>query len=86
MIALVSKTLLVSASFLGSAMCSVVYLTGNRFLDLQHTMFLLTNDDKLHLAPISKESPRVLDVGCGTGIWSIEFGIVPSYQAVIRPL
>lgn len=59
-------------------MCFVVYLTGNRFLDLQHTMFLLTNDDKLHLAPINKESPRVLDVGCGTGIWSIEFGIVPT--------
>lgn len=35
-------------------------------------------DDKLHLAPINKTSPRVLDAGCGTGIWSIEFGIFPT--------
>lgn len=44
-------------------------------LDLQHTIWLLCLDDKLHLAPINKTSPRVLDAGCGTGIWSIEFGI-----------
>lgn len=32
----------------------------------------------LHCAPIDKQSPRVLDAGCGTGIWSIELGISPA--------
>ncbi|KAL8788500.1 MAG: hypothetical protein Q9195_007277 [Heterodermia aff. obscurata] len=29
--------------------------------------------DKLYLAPIGDEKGRVLDIGCGTGIWAIEF-------------
>lgn len=45
----------------------------NERLNLQHAIFLLTFDDRLHCAPLKKRAPRVLDAGCGTGIWSIEF-------------
>lgn len=39
-------------------------------LDFAHHMYLLTLDQKLHLAPI--ENPHtILDVGTGTGIWAI---------------
>ncbi|KAH7381937.1 S-adenosyl-L-methionine-dependent methyltransferase [Cadophora sp. MPI-SDFR-AT-0126] len=41
-------------------------------LDLQHHLFVMTMDSKLHLAPI--ENPQhVLDIATGTGIWAIEF-------------
>lgn len=53
-----------------------VYLTRGH-LELQHTLFLLTFSDKLYCAPLQKQSPRVLDAGCGTGVWSIELGILP---------
>ncbi|KAJ4333824.1 hypothetical protein N0V87_007300 [Didymella glomerata] len=42
-------------------------------LDLQHHAFRLTLDGKLYRAPIADDVQRVLDVGCGTGIWSIDF-------------
>ncbi|KAF2490796.1 S-adenosyl-L-methionine-dependent methyltransferase [Lophium mytilinum] len=42
-------------------------------LDLQHHAFRLTLDGALYRAPISKNVQNVLDVGCGTGIWAIEF-------------
>jgi SAM-dependent methyltransferase len=42
-------------------------------LDLQHHAFRLTLDGKLYRAPIPDNVQNVLDVGCGTGIWSIEF-------------
>jgi hypothetical protein len=39
-------------------------------LDFAHHMYLLTLDQKLHLAPI--QSPQtILDCGTGTGIWAI---------------
>jgi|TARA_R110002003_G_scaffold463_2_gene20029 hypothetical protein len=39
-------------------------------LDFAHHMYLLTLDQKLHLAPL--QSPQtILDVGTGTGIWAI---------------
>jgi len=38
-----------------------------------HHKSLLLLDGKLHLAPIDKEIERALDVGCGTGIWCIDF-------------
>lgn len=46
--------------------------------DLQHTIFLLTFDHKLYAAPVEKQPSRVLDAGCGTGVWSIEYGAFPS--------
>ncbi|KAH7357650.1 S-adenosyl-L-methionine-dependent methyltransferase [Pyrenochaeta sp. MPI-SDFR-AT-0127] len=42
-------------------------------LDLQHHAFRLTLNGRLYRAPIPKDVQNVLDVGCGTGIWSIEF-------------
>ncbi|KAF4631699.1 hypothetical protein G7Y89_g6432 [Cudoniella acicularis] len=41
-------------------------------LNLQHHLWTLTLDGRLHLAPI--ESPmRVLDIGTGTGLWALEY-------------
>ncbi|KAH8168458.1 methyltransferase domain-containing protein [Sarocladium implicatum] len=45
----------------------------NERLDLQHNLLLMTFDSKLHCAPLPKAPERVLDAGCGTGIWAIEF-------------
>ncbi|KAI0124704.1 methyltransferase [Xylariales sp. AK1849] len=42
-------------------------------LDLQHRMWEITLDDKLHLAPIGKSPHRVLDIATGSGIWAIDF-------------
>ncbi|KAK1756515.1 S-adenosyl-L-methionine-dependent methyltransferase [Echria macrotheca] len=44
-------------------------------LDLQHTMMLLLQDNRLHLCPAGKDKPmrRVLDAGTGTGIWAMDF-------------
>lgn len=43
---------------------------------MQHTMFILTFNDKLGNAPPNDPGAkvgRVLDVGTGTGIWAIDF-------------
>lgn len=42
-------------------------------LDLQHHLFLLTLNGRLHRAPISKNTQNVLDLGTGTGIWATDF-------------
>ncbi|KAK3682044.1 S-adenosyl-L-methionine-dependent methyltransferase [Podospora appendiculata] len=46
----------------------------NERLDLQHHVFTLTFDGKLHIAPLPKPPAHVLDVGTGMGIWAIDFG------------
>jgi SAM-dependent methyltransferase len=42
-------------------------------LDLHHHIFGLTLDGRLFRAPISSTPERVLDYGCGTGIWAVDF-------------
>jgi hypothetical protein len=39
-------------------------------LDLQHHIYRLNVDGKLHLAPIPKDVHNILDIGCGTGLVS----------------
>jgi hypothetical protein len=46
----------------------------DHFIDLQHQLWMITLYDELHLAPV-KEPQTVLDIGTGTGIWAIEFGL-----------
>ncbi|KAF9636061.1 putative sam dependent methyltransferase protein [Lasiodiplodia theobromae] len=42
-------------------------------LDIAHNLWLKTLDDKLTLAPLPEKIEKVLDVGCGTGTWAIDF-------------
>ncbi|KAL1880551.1 hypothetical protein VTK73DRAFT_5564 [Phialemonium thermophilum] len=51
--------------------------TENERLDLQHHIFCLSYDGRLGLCPLNDPGAkvgRVLDVGCGTGIWTIDYG------------
>ncbi|KAI9798954.1 MAG: hypothetical protein M1833_004307 [Piccolia ochrophora] len=51
--------------------------------DLQHHLFTLTLDNKLHLAPVKGKAQNVLDIGTGTGIWAIDYADEhPSAQVV----
>src|SRR5262245_37840179 len=43
----------------------------NDQLDIAHQMFLIMLTNKLHLAPLTHPQ-RILDLGCGTGIWCID--------------
>ena len=50
-------------------------------MDIVHHLVKLVLDGKLFLAPIGDNPQRVLDLGCGTGIWAIEMGdLFPSAQ------
>ena len=40
-------------------------------MDLEHEIFLMLLDNRLHLAPLTSPQ-RILDVGTGTGIWAIQ--------------
>ncbi|KAI9733115.1 MAG: hypothetical protein M1834_003662 [Cirrosporium novae-zelandiae] len=42
-------------------------------LDLQHQLWLIALDGKLHLAPISQDIKTALDIATGTGIWALDF-------------
>ncbi|UPK91873.1 hypothetical protein LCI18_002808 [Fusarium solani-melongenae] len=47
--------------------------TENERLDIQHHLFALTFEGRLHAAPLTQPLRRALDAGCGTGIWAIDF-------------
>jgi hypothetical protein len=42
-------------------------------LELQHIVWLLSLNGRLHIAPLPAEMERVCDLGTGTGKWAIEF-------------
>ncbi|KAI1390645.1 S-adenosyl-L-methionine-dependent methyltransferase [Hypoxylon trugodes] len=52
-------------------------------LDLQHQLFIIAIGNKLNIAPIPDNPPRVLDIATGTGIWAIEFAIQHPRSEVI---
>jgi ubiquinone/menaquinone biosynthesis C-methylase UbiE len=44
-------------------------------MDIYHKIMEVARRGKLHEAPIpvhSADPPRILDLGCGTGIWAID--------------
>ena len=41
---------------------------------MMHHMLVTRCHNKLHLAPIGDHPQRILDIGCGTGIWTMEMG------------
>ncbi|KAI0380330.1 S-adenosyl-L-methionine-dependent methyltransferase [Hypomontagnella monticulosa] len=42
-------------------------------MDIFHHLSMITMDGKIFLAPLGDDIQKVLDVGCGTGIWAIDF-------------
>ncbi|KAF5023289.1 hypothetical protein F66182_4670 [Fusarium sp. NRRL 66182] len=42
-------------------------------MDIAHHMWTLAQDGELHLAPLKDDIQKALDIGCGTGIWAIDF-------------
>lgn len=51
--------------------------------DLQHRVFLLTWDDALHRATLPSDPRNVLDLGCGTGVWSTSFAASHPHTSVV---
>ena len=45
--------------------------------DMQHKMWEITLDNKLHLTPFDPSPEQVLDIGTGNGKWVIDFGSTP---------
>ncbi|KAI0395157.1 S-adenosyl-L-methionine-dependent methyltransferase [Xylariaceae sp. FL0594] len=44
-------------------------------LDYQHQLYTAVLNGRLYISPIGNTPKNVLDVGTGTGIWAIEFGL-----------
>ncbi|KAL1979526.1 hypothetical protein VTN96DRAFT_5669 [Rasamsonia emersonii] len=52
-------------------------------MDLVHHIYKILLGGELHLAPLSKNVQRVLDLGTGTGIWALDFADqYPSAQVI----
>ena len=44
-------------------------------MDIYHKIFEVARRNKIHEAPFTVDPnipPRILDLGCGTGIWAID--------------
>jgi hypothetical protein len=56
----------------------------NDRLDLQHNIIIRMQDNQLYVSPAGQDKPlkRVLDAGCGTGIWAMEFGMFETTTVV----
>ncbi|KAK8210132.1 hypothetical protein M8818_003619 [Zalaria obscura] len=67
-----------TTSVRSSLLESVEYHTERDRLDLQHHLFRMTVEGKLHLAPLDPSKlHNALDLATGTGIWAIDFGKAP---------
>jgi hypothetical protein len=54
--------------------------------DLQHQLFLIGFHGRLYFAPLEEIKGglhNVLDIGTGTGIWAIDFGVL---FPIVKPL
>ncbi|PNY26388.1 Uncharacterized protein TCAP_03682 [Tolypocladium capitatum] len=52
-------------------------------MDLCHAMYYALLEKRRFLSPISKNPQRILDIGCGTGIWAVDMADeYPSAQVV----
>lgn len=61
-------------------------------MDMQHHIYLMIFSGELYRAPIPRKVGRVLDIGCGTGKWAIDFAdmhpeadVVATDLSVIQP-
>jgi 16S rRNA G527 N7-methylase RsmG len=54
---------------------SVALVENVDWIDMQHHLWFIALHDQLHLAPINPNPQNVLDMGTGTGIWAIDFGM-----------
>ncbi|KAL1962493.1 hypothetical protein VTN77DRAFT_9614 [Rasamsonia byssochlamydoides] len=52
-------------------------------MDMQHHIYLLIFGGQLYRAPLPNHVGRVLDVGCGTGLWAIDFADMHPEATVI---
>jgi ubiquinone/menaquinone biosynthesis C-methylase UbiE len=54
-------------------------------MDIYHKLFTVARREQLHQAPIPQhgEPPRILDIGCGTGIWAIDMAEYVALQRAI---
>ncbi|KAL1988146.1 hypothetical protein VTN96DRAFT_676 [Rasamsonia emersonii] len=52
-------------------------------MDMQHHIYLLIFGGELYRAPLPKHVGRVLDIGCGTGLWAIDFADMHPEATVI---
>lgn len=41
-------------------------------IDMSHSKYFMLLEKKRFLAPIQESPQKILDLGCGTGIWSID--------------
>ncbi|KAL8741026.1 MAG: hypothetical protein Q9190_006324 [Brigantiaea leucoxantha] len=44
-------------------------------LDVMHSLVELSLGGRLHLAPVSRKTRKILDLGTGTGVWVMEMGM-----------
>jgi len=52
-------------------------------LEIQHKVWEISLNKRLYLAPLSATTTSVLDVGCGTGAWCIEFADAHPHTQVL---
>lgn len=56
-------------------------------MDMQHHIYLLLFGGELYRAPLPPKIKRALDIGCGTGLWAIDFADArPETQVIATDL